>query len=294
MAGVRLPFGTPQVNSSPLRNAYGAAVDENAANYDDIYNSYDSLQKRAKNASSGGYTAINPVMSNYSPKYSYNRSGDLNSTITDLQNFSKTGGYSDSDLGNIRERSVSPIRSIYSNAGENLRRKQALQGGRSSNYGALTAKMARDSSSAIGDISSKVNANIAEMVQSGKLRSLESLSPLVTADNSARNAIDARNEDARRETEASNNEELRRVDELNKQLSMNYGQKNTDNELNAIQGKQSLYGTNPALTQTFASQVLANNQQNLQAAQTANLIKNQRTSQGVNLLSLMGGGRVKG
>lgn len=49
---------------------------------------------------------------NYTP-ISYTSSGDVSSALGNLKNFSDTGGYSNDDIKNIRERGISPIRSVY-------------------------------------------------------------------------------------------------------------------------------------------------------------------------------------
>lgn len=83
--------------------------------------------------------------------------------------FAKTGGFSPEDLANIRARSSSGIRSVYSSAQQGLNRQKALQGGYSPNYTAATAKMAREQSQGVSDASRNTEAGIAEMVQRGRL-----------------------------------------------------------------------------------------------------------------------------
>lgn len=297
MAGMSRSLGReePRPPTGGIRSVYDAAATTQAEDYDDIMRGYDDILKNSRSSSNNAklnYVPINPIFNRQLQDSQYSRSGDLDTAITGLRGVSQTGGYSDADIGNIRERSISPIRSIYSSAQEGLRRQKVLQGGYSPNYGAVSAKMARDASSRIGDITTKVNADIAQMVASGKLRGLESLASTAGRENELINQTNLRNTELRNETERGNVAEQRRVDDVNRQMQLAIDeinnrnkQQTTNTQLQANQGKQSLYGTTPALTQTFANQVLANNQQNMQAAQTANMIKNQRANIGLNLVN---------
>jgi hypothetical protein len=85
-------------------------------------------------------------------------------------NLAQTGGYSDADQAAIRERGISPIRSIYASAQQNVDRNKALQGGYSPNYGAVQAKMSRDMSTQIGDQTTKVNADLAQNIAQNKMQ----------------------------------------------------------------------------------------------------------------------------
>ena len=316
--GVPFSYG----NTKPVNNmssAYDAAASEQAQNYDDVMGRYDNILNNPSNKvsplnySSLNYVPINSVFNRNLQGTQYNRSNDLNTAITGLSDYSKTGGYSDSDINNIRERSISPIRSIYDSAQRGLNRQKVLQGGYSPNYGALTAKMARDSSSQIGDLTTRVNADIAQMVASGKLSGLNSLGNVASRDNELMNQASRYNTDLQNQIELMNTEEQKRVEGLNNQgrseverlnnqrrlevegLNNAAILQNNNTQMNALQGKTSLYETTPALTQTFGNQVLQNNAQNLQAIQTANVIKNQRANTGLNLLQgqlnrPMGGG----
>lgn len=300
--GVPFSYG----NTKPVNNmssAYDAAASEQAQNYDDVMGRYDNILNDPSNRVRPlNYVPINSVFNRNLQGTQYNRSNDLNTAITGLSDYSKTGGYSDSDINNIRERSISPIRSIYDSAQRGLNRQKVLQGGYSPNYGALTAKMARDSSSQIGDLTTRVNADIAQMVASGKLSGLNSLGNVASRDNELMNQASRYNTDLQNQIELMNTEEQKRVEGLNNQGRLEVERlnnaailQNNNTEMNALQGKTSLYGTTPALTQTFGNQVLQNNAQNLQAIQTANVIKNQRANTGLNLLQgqlnrPMGGG----
>lgn len=295
-------LGQPTSQPKPqgnIRNVYDAAVTQNADDYDNIREGYDSLQQRARsnqNNSPLNYVPVNPIFNRNIQGINYQRSDDLNTAITGLKDYSNTGGYSDADIGNIRERGISPIRSIYDSARRGVERNKVLQGGYAPNYGAVMSKMARESAGQIGDVTTRVNADIAKMVASGKLSGLQSLGSVASRDNELMNQANARNTEMQNEVERMNADEQRRVDELNAAerarvdtLNRGVDQQNFNNELNAVQGKQSLYGTTPALTQTFANQALQDNAQSMQAVTTANNIKQQRANVGLNLIGRLGG-----
>ncbi len=173
-----------------------------------------------------------------------------------------------------------------------MQRQKVLQGGYAPNMGAVQSKMARESAGQIGDITTRVNADIAEKVASGKLNALNSLGGVAGSENALQNQFNLNNTKLQNDTEAANAEEQRRVDTNNQEMQKwieefnnRSGQQNTSNELNALGGKTSLYGTTPALTQTFGNQVLTNNQQNINAVTTANNLKNQRANIGLNLVN---------
>lgn len=92
-----------------------------------------------------------------------------------FQDFSKTGGFSASDLANIRARAVSPVRAAYQNAQQNVNRQRSLQGGYSPGFGVLQARMQRQQGQGISDAATNAEASIAEMVQQGKLAGLQGM-----------------------------------------------------------------------------------------------------------------------
>lgn len=105
--------------------------------------------------------------------------GPYDQVLSGYSKFAETGGFSPEDLSAIRARSVSPIRANYANAMRDVDRQRALQGGYSPGYGVLRARMAREQGQAGAEATTGAEANIAEMVQKGKLAGLEGLSGLI-------------------------------------------------------------------------------------------------------------------
>ena len=294
-AGLSTGIKPKQVQTSPLKNAYGSAVNQNAQDYDDIMAGYDSLQQRARSGTNyqpTNYVPQTASQTKYTQGESYSRGQDISDLLGQFGDLSKSGGYSGDDISAIRARALSPLRSAYANAERNVNRQTALQGGYSPNKGALLAKMAREQGELASNATTGVNANIAEMVAAGKLSGMSGLERILAREREMEMGVNSRNANAQREVDMWNANEQSRVNALNSQNQQwtdefnRQGQnQNNDDELNALQGKANLYGTTPALTNTFANQVLQNNQQNMQANQTANQLKNQRANIGLNLVN---------
>lgn len=262
-------FGSP--------GAYSAAVNTNANDYDKIMNAYDSLLK-SNQQSPAKFTPIAPQLANYS------QSGDVTSALGNLSSLSQSGGYSPGDEQNIRARSISPIRSIYSTAQEGLQRQKALQGGYSPNYTAASAKMAREMSEQIGQRVTDVEGQIAQQRAQNKLSIAPSYASAAAQADSARNAI-----------EKSNADTVNQINELNAQLALSTGQMNQSNMFNAVEGMRNLYGTSPALVNTFGNQVsqagnLANQTQQTNNQTTELGLRKNQNNLGIAGM-LMGSGR---
>lgn len=103
---------------------------------------------------------------------------DYGKLMGGYEEFQKTGGYSPLDLSNIRARSLSPIRALYSNANREVDRQKALQGGYSPGYGVLKARMAREMSSGLSDAAQNTEGMIAQLRNQGKQFGLSGASSL--------------------------------------------------------------------------------------------------------------------
>lgn len=237
---------TGQGQGGYFPSLYQSAVTQTGQDYDSIMGQYRDLASRASSSPSQklNFSPISPTFAQYQPGSNVGASA--------LGDFTRTGGYSDSDVSNLRARGISPIRSIYQNAQRGLDRQRALQGGYSPNYTAATTKMAREQSSLLSDKIGDVNAGIAEMVQRGKFAGASALAP-----------IEARETENMNQFNRDNAEAANRASVFNAQMPLQYAQLNKSNESNdfsqaleAIRGQQSLYGTTPALASTFGNQVL--------------------------------------
>ena len=255
---------------TPLQNAYtnyGVTAQKQASDYDDIMGKYKSTYDSIPTGGSSGNAALNFQYT----KPTYQTTADYTRSVGNLRDTSDKGLYSDEDQANLRERGVSPIRSVYANAQRNVNRQRALQGGYSPNYAAVSAKMAREMSSQLSDQTTKVNAQIAQDIAAQRAAAQGAYASTASGEQNARN-----------------NFELSAADSANK-----YGLNKLDAEmkdywaptqakLSALGGATSLFGTQPGFTTTM--QTGAQNQ----AAQESNTAQNNANTQ-TKLMQLFGG-----
>ena len=240
----------------------------------------------------------------------YAPGADVTNSLSDLSNLATTGGYSAQNIADIRARDISPIRSIYANANQNVQRQRALSGGYSPNFNAATAQMARDASSQIADTTTNANAGIAQNVASNELAASGQYAGAAATENAARmqsaqrnaditnqinetnaargvgvgefnqqqgqqaqefnvgeqqqnagqnaqivNQINEANVNRGLQTSENNANRATGIGEFNTQASVAAQEANRQAALSGTQGMASLYGTTPALTQTFGNQV---------------------------------------
>jgi len=223
-------FGNP--------STFTAAADQQASDYDRIMQNYqDILAKNQANPVTAERTNANLAK--------YSRSAEVSGSLANLSDLATSGGYSAGDIADIRSRGISPIRSVYANAQQNIDRSKSLQGGYSPNYTAATAKLTRGLSDAVSRGNQDINAGIAQNVASNRIAVAPMYSSAAQSENAARTGVDLRNSDA-----------INRSDEGNANRALEAQRMQQSNELGAIQGQTSLYGTTPALTHTFGNQVV--------------------------------------
>lgn len=301
MAVMTAPLVDPNYNNSwmhpttaPTGNPYSAAVSQNASDYDEIMGNYRSLfgsasQNRPPQSQFSPLAARTVDFTGSSP---YAPTSDFTNLKSRLSENATTGGYSGQEISDLRARGISPIRAIYAAALRNLSRQKNISGGYSPNYGALQAKLAREQSSAIGEQTIRANADIADRVASGRQSAISQLSPLVGRENELNTNINLENDRGRQRVAEINANTLNEVERINAQMKMETDRINREEannifsqQMNANQGMQSLYGTTPALTQTFGNQVLASNAQNLQGQQAISNAAQNRANTGLSMIS---------
>lgn len=162
---------------SDINSKYQSAYNTDSNNYNEIMQRY---RDSSANAATMGEDSKNTYknMMNGAGDITMNP-GDEKAVGTALEgygNFAKTGGFSGDDISNLRARAISPTRAIYGQAQDELNRQRAIQGGYSPNFGAASARMAREQSQQASDANINANAGIAQMVQQGKLYGLTGLS----------------------------------------------------------------------------------------------------------------------
>jgi len=191
---------------------YGRGSEADYANYTDIMNQYRGL------AQGGGPQA---------GKIQYN---DPFKSYGGYEEFSQTGGYSPEDIRDMRARGVSPIRANYMNMTNEMQRQKNLAGGYSPNMGAVMTKLGSQRGQMAADAVQKINADLAEARNRGRLAGLAGMSGI---------------EGQRLGADID-------VQKWNSQADM----MNNQNRLAALQGMSSLYGTTPGMSNAFGNQLL--------------------------------------
>lgn len=256
MAGLALPSRPQQKKKNPIEDMYklyNTSVEKQAGDYDDIMKRFRGIYDNPFGDDGSGGSNFNFSFSPYTPETStYRRSADTTAALGELRNLSETGGLSSADQQNLRARGTSPIRSMYANAKRDMDRRRSIAGGYSPNYNATTARMTRDMSSGVADQLDKVNAGIAEMVQSGRLSAAPNYASAAQAESELSSRYDFENMNAKNEAKRFNASSLMQL----------YGDKRADrntansNRLAAAQGMTGLYGTTPALSRLYGDQAM--------------------------------------
>lgn len=198
------------------------------------------------------YGKISSLYQSMLPMYS-NLYGDLRGQygnfLGSASNMAKTGGLSDTDKAAMRSRAMSPIKAQYQLGTENLDRQRALQGGYSPGYTTALGRFNRQYGQGLSDAATGAEAEIARLVQQGKLGGLGAWgSGLSGMGSGLLGALGGMNQ--------------------------------------SIGGMSGLYGTTPAWTNTMGNQALAASGQQLDAAKiqaglSDSIMQNQIKSSGI-------------
>jgi hypothetical protein len=188
-----------------------------------------------------GMDKFNPSTGQSSSSSSTSFGPGIGEALAGYSDFAKNGGFSPEDINAIRARSVAPIRSMADRNQQEIERQSAIRGaGNSPNTAAAIAKVGRDANYAAGDVTTNAEAMIAQLMQQGKLYGLGGLAS----------------------TGLSNQSNTTQ----NRGLDLNAIESSGNQQLGALGGKTSLYGTTPGLTNMFGNQLLASSGQGLQAS----------------------------
>jgi len=225
-----------------MYSLYGTSVEKQAGDYDDIMGKFRNIYDSAGSPDYESRFGFKPYET---AQTAYNKSPDTTRALSNLEELSRTGGLDASAQQNLRARGVSPIRAQYATAQRDMDRQRRLNGGYSANFGAVTSKMARDQSSLIADQMDKVNANIAEMVQSGRLSAAPNYASAAQAESNLAHGVATDN------TQAKND-----ANKFNATGMFESKRAQRGERLGAAQGMTNLYGTTPALSKLYGDQSL--------------------------------------
>lgn len=206
-----------------LENAANKTYNTSQGHIDDLRQSIQrqnhDFENRNTIASDQAFTDYGNIMGNYGNFLNGPKVNTNFGALPGYQNFADTGGYSDRDMQDLRQRAIDPLRGVYSQAKSELNRNRALQGGYSPNFAAAQSQMARQLGHQVADTNVSVNAGLADAVRQGKLAGLGGIT------------------------------------DINKAQSQE-GIANRGMDLSALSGMSSLYSATPGLASTFGNQEL--------------------------------------
>lgn len=290
------PMPTGQDAITNQYKLYNTGVQQNAEDYGGIMAGYRNILNNPLGPNpqqpSRGYTPqqFTPErMSAPSPTQietqTYQPSADVTGSLSQLSELSKTGGYDEAGKADLRSRGIAPIRAVYANAQRNVDRSRSLQGGYSPSYNAVTAKMAREQASQISDAEQNVNAGIAQNVASNRLSAAPAWAAAAGQQSALINNIGRSNADATNQGRLADVANRMRVNEFNagganraNEFNVNnvneanrfnaqlpvqdrqFQNQNVQNQLEALRGMNSLYGTTPAMSRLFGDQAMQGQQ----------------------------------
>lgn len=221
-----------------------------------IASGYQGAAETARNQNMADYGSImggyQDYMKNLNPTYdkvSYERPAEMNEAYGYLRQaapgykeFSETGGYSPTDIQELRARGVSPIRSAYGNTMMQLDRSRSLGGaGGSPNYIAAASRAQRELPGQMADAMTGVNAKLAEDIRAGRLQGLAGLTGIGSTMGGFAGDEGKANLQASMANQGA---------DLQAQGMKNQGM------MAGLAGQSGLYGTTPGMASTFGNQAL--------------------------------------
>lgn len=263
--------------SQNLNNQATGAFEQNKADYGGIMGAYNDFRKNL-----GGPTSFTARgVSNDRPKELNESYGISRESLPTYREFASTGGYSPTDVQELRARGTSPIRAAYGNTQANLSRANALAGSSGApNYIAAASKAQRELPGQLADATTGVNAQLAQDIRSGRLAGAAGLRGVGSDIGGLASA------DANRNLSASmaNSENDLRAQGMGEQSLQNL----RGNQLASMGGQSSLYGTSPGMSSMFGNQAL--NSYGMRSQ-----MENSRNAQGLGLLDMqLRGEQAKG
>lgn len=261
--------------SQNLANTASQATAQNMADYGAISQGYQDFNANLGSPTKFGYQTVGAQNvsaerpAELTKAYSY-----LDEAMPGYRDFAATGGYSPTDVQELRARGIAPIRAAYGNTVRELDRSRALGGnGGSPNYIAAASRAQRDLPGQQADAETTVNANLADAIRQGKEFGLTGISGTGAtmgglSSQEAQRMLSAQmaNQDANLKASMANQGadiQTQGMGEASRWSLANA-------QLQGLGGQTSLYGTTPAMAATFGNQALNAYGQRLGAEQGRN------------------------
>lgn len=246
-----------------MQNRSNVAADTSMADYGNIMKGYQDW--------TGGANAFaNKLMGTPMPSFSYQKVSPTSVSYTEdprltqagqgYGEFAQTGGYSPTDIQELRARGTSPITAAYGNTMRELDRARALGGpGGAVNYIAARSAAQRQLPQQMADAMTGVNAKLAEDIRSGRLAGMAGLTGIGTEVGGEQLKAALANQDVNMRAALANQDADLRTQQLTEQgYDARTAQMIAAQELGlkGVAGEASLYGTTPAMAATFGNQAL--------------------------------------
>lgn len=246
LMGAQTPLEREMIpQSQSMWNTYNTAKDQNMADYGNIMSGYQDFSKNLGGPTKFSYQNVSAER----PAELGKAYGYLDEAMPGYRDFASTGGYSPTDIQELRARGVSPIRSAYGNTMMEMDRSRSLGGaGGSPNYIAAASKAQRELPGQMADATTTVNAQLADAIRQGKLAGLSGMTNV----GSTMGGLSS--QEAGRMLQASMSNQ--NADLQSQQLSEQSLQNLRQSQLAGLSGQTNLYGTTPAMSSTFGNQAL--------------------------------------
>lgn len=266
--------GTLAVNNSSkipqptLNNQFPKSIDQANTDYTGLMKQYGDLLGSVNGPTNQLAAQYQSNLNSPIPavRANYQATPDVANSLSNLSDLTQTGGYTPQGIADLRERGVSPIRSVYSSAQQGIDRAKQLGGGYSPNYTAATAKLTRGLSDAVSSGVQNVNAGIAQNVASNKLQAAPAYASASATDSTSRNANETYNSGVENSTNQFNAQNKQQTLSSLAQLY----QSGTGNKLEILNAMRALYGTTPAQPALYGQQAATQTGLDLQNKQINN------------------------
>ena len=232
-------------NSQAMWGNYQNAVGQNTQDYSNIMGGYNQFSQGLGGPTKFSYRNVNADRpAELGESYGY-----LREAMPGYRDFASTGGYSPTDIQELRARGVSPIRSAYSNTMMEMDRARALGGaGGAPNYIAAMSKAQREMPGQMADAMTGVNAELANSIRQGKMFGLQG----ITGTGATMGGLSSQEAGRMLQASMANQNADLQAQQLSEQSLQNLRQ----NQLASLSGQSNLYGTTPGMSSMFGNQAL--------------------------------------
>lgn len=227
------------------QDAADAARTQNVADYGRIQQGYQDFGNNLGGPTRFSYQRVNADRpAELGESYGY-----LREAMPGYREFAQTGGYSPTDIQELRARGVSPIRTAYGNTMRELDRSRSLGGnGGSPNYIAAASRAQRELPGQMADATTNVNAGLADAIRQGRMFGLGGM----TNTGSVMGGLSS--QEANRMLQAAMANQSADIQTQGMSEASRWSLANA--QLAGLGGQTNLYGTTPAMSATFGNQAL--------------------------------------